>query len=216
MAQRHAAKGNAKHPPSKRANRGIIALIWGIILTVVAGGVIFATSSYHESVRQRVKYSQYPRSYSEYVEQSAKKYDLETALVYAVIRTESNFNPDAQSGAGAHGLMQITEDTFDHYMFLRGEEGKYTLDDLYDPAVNIDYGCNILRDHLDQFGDEECAVAAYNAGPGNVLEWLSDPSVSSDGKTLIVENIPFEETRNYVDRVESAKKTYIELYGSDA
>ena len=49
-----------------------------------------------------------------------------------------------------------------------------------------------------------------------MLEWLSDPSVSSDGKTLIVENIPFEETRNYVDRVESAKKTYIELYGSDA
>lgn len=58
----------------------------------------------------------------------------------------------------------------------------------------------------------ECAVAAYNAGPGNVEAWLTDPAISSDGKTLIVKNIPFEETRSYVQRVESAKEKYLELY----
>ena len=108
--------------------------------------------------------------------------------------------------------MPFTEDTFEHYMNLRGEADKYTLEDLYDPAVNIEYGCNILRNHLDTFGDEECAVAAYNAGPGNVEAWLTDPAISSDGKTLIVKNIPFEETRSYVQRVESAKEKYLELY----
>ena len=113
---------------------------------------------------------------------------------------------------GAHGLMQITEDTFDHYMMLKGEEGKYTYDDLFDPQVNIDYGSAVLRSHLDEFGDEKTAVAAYNAGPGQVESWLEDPNISSDGKTIIPENIPFDETRNYVQRVEDAKEVYHELY----
>ena len=154
---------------------------------VMIFAAVFVTSGYHERVKKRVQNSQYPQSYSEYVEKSAKEFDLEPALVYAVIRTESSFNVNAQSPAGAHGLMQITEDTFEHYM-------------------------NILRNHLDTFGDEECAVAAYNAGPGNVEAWLTDPAISSDGKTLIVKNIPFEETRSYVQRVESAKEKYLELY----
>ena len=75
-----------------------------------------------------------------------------------------------------------------------------------EPSVNIEYGCAILRDLLNDFGDEKCAVAAYNAGPGNVYAWLADPAISPDGKTLIVENIPFEETRSYVERVESTKE----------
>ena len=110
--------------------------------------------------------------------------------------------------------MQITHDTFDHYRSLRGEEDVYSDEDIFDPEVNIDYGCNILRDHLDTFGNEECAVAAYNAGPGNVESWLEDPNISKDGKTLIVEKIPFDETRDYVDKVEDAKEMYIKLYYS--
>lgn len=214
MAQGNTTRHNRKKAPQRGGRKGVLIPFFGILAVALTAVVIFTASGYHEQMKKRVKYSQYPRSYSEYVELSAKKYNLEPALVYAVIRTESNFNPNAQSGAGAHGLMQITNDTFEHYMMLRGESDQYTLDDLYDPAVNIDYGCNILRDHLDTFNDEACAVAAYNAGPGNVESWLQDPEISTDGKTLVVKNIPFEETRNYVERVESAKKNYLELYYS--
>lgn len=222
MAQRHAERhktasnnhnkssqknrSNEKH--SKKAN----VVIWGVVLAILLGTVIFIASGYHEQVKTKVQNSQYPQGYSEYVEKYAKEYGLDPALVYAVIRTESNFNPMAQSDAGAYGLMQITDDTLEHYMNVRGEQGKYTTDDLFTPSVNIDYGCNILSDLIEEFGDEECAVAAYNAGPGNVEQWLSDPNISPDGRTLVVENIPFDETRGYVNRVEKTKDMYKKLY----
>lgn len=209
MAERRPA-GNSRGKKGNKKKKNVI--IWGIILAVLIGAVIFTTSGYHEQIKQKLINSQYPLSYSEYVEKSAKKYHVDPALVYAVIRTESNFNPNAQSAAGAHGLMQITDDTFEHYRNLRDETETYTMDALYDPEVNIDYGCHILRDHLDTFQDERCAVAAYNAGPGNVEAWLENPSISPDGKTLDADSIPFEETRNYVYRVEEAKEKYAELY----
>ena len=225
MAQRHAEKHTAsnrrrsaqtnqsrRNSPNEKHSVKANVIIWGVILAILLGTVIFLTSGYHEQVKTKVQNSQYPQSYSEYVEKSAKEFNLDPALVYSVIRTESNYNPMAQSGAGAYGLMQITEDTLDHYMNVRGESGKYTTEDLFTPTVNIEYGCNILRDLLDDFGNEECAVAAYNAGPGNVQQWLSDPNISPDGETLIVENIPFDETRSYVNRVEKTKEMYKELY----
>ncbi len=207
MATRHAHSGK-----KKSSSGSAIFIIVAAALLIAA--VLFITARCHEDTREKVQNASYPRSYSDYVNASALKYNLNPALVYAVIRTESGFDASAGSGAGAYGLMQITNDTFEHYMLLRDEQGKYTFDDIFDPAVNIDFGCNILRHHLDTFGDEQCAVAAYNAGPGNVEAWLSDPNISPDGKTLIVENIPYDETRNYVQRVEDAKNMYIKLYYS--
>ena len=107
--------------------------------------------------------------------------------------------------------MQIMPETFDWLMEKRGEKGKYTADDLYDPEVNIDYGCYLLRYFLDYYGNEQCAVAAYNAG-FEVSNWLDDPNCSSDGMTLDV--IPYPETSEYVEKVESAKDKYNELYFS--
>ena len=221
MAQHHAnnrngskqsKKNNNKVNSGKKGSRLANIVIWGIVLAVAAGAIIFAASGFHNQIKDKIKTSQYPQSYKEYVDKAAKDYDLDPALIYAVIRTESGFNANAESHAGAYGLMQITDDTFEHYMNLRGESGEYTVEDLFTPSVNIDYGCNILSDHINTFGDEKAAVAAYNAGPGNVEAWLFDPEISPDGKTLIVENIPFEETRNYVERVEYSKQAYKELY----
>lgn len=215
MAERRSAQGNRRGTANKRkapGKKGKV-VIWGVIALIMVLAAVFITSNYHEQVKQRVQRSLYPQGYSEYVGQSAEKYDLDPNLVYAVIRTESNFNPDAVSGAGAHGLMQITDDTFEHYGNLRGESDSYSTDALYDPAVNIEYGCHILRDLLDTFGDEKCAVAAYNAGPGNVENWLADETISPDGKTLATDNIPFEETRSYVENVEESKEMYQKLYG---
>ena len=212
MAQRHTQKKSKK---TEKKTKKSTVIVWGIILIVLVGAVILTSSSFHETVKKKVKKQQYPESYSDYVLKAAQDYDLDPNLIFAVIRTESGFNPDAGSSAGACGLMQITGDTFDTYQNIRGESGKYTWDDLFDPAVNIDYGCYILKDHLDTFGDEACAVAAYNAGPNSVHGWLEDPNISPDGKTLIVENIPYDETREYVRNVENAKKKYEQLYGGN-
>ena len=211
MAQRRDTQKQTQRKNNKK-NTKIGAIVWGIVLAVVLAAAVFFASNYHQDIKQRVQNAQYPLSYSEYVEKYAKEFDLDPALVYAAMRTESSFNPEAESPAGAYGLMQITADTLDLYMSMRGEEGKYTVEDLFEPSVNIEYGCAILRDLLNDFGDEKCAVAAYNAGPGNVYAWLANPAISPDGKTLIVENIPFEETRSYVERVESTKEKYHELY----
>lgn len=197
----------------KKPNRKATVVIMGVVLAVLIACSILVIARCQKDPGDKLKELSYPRSYSEYVEAAAAKYELDPALVYAVIRTESGFNPDAGSGAGACGLMQIMPETFEHCMYMRDEEGKYTTDDLFDPAVNIDYGCYILRNHLDQFDNEECAVAAYNAGAGSVETWLNDPNISTDGKTLVVDNIPYDETRDYVHRVEDAKKVYHELYG---
>ena len=209
MAQSRAAQGKRYKKSKKKSKKGfIVFIIISLVLTICVVGVVIAFNS------GMFKTKQYPQKYGEYVEKASNEYNLSTSFIYAVIRTESKFNSDAQSGVGACGLMQITPDTFETYMNIRGESGKYTTNDLFDPASNIDYGCYILRDHLDTFENEECALAAYNAGPGNVTAWLEDPNISPDGKTLIVDNIPqsFAETRNYIIKVEEAEDIYKDLY----
>ena len=100
----------------------------------------------------------YPRRYSEFVEIYSAENNLSEDFVFAVIECESGFDKNAVSYLGAEGLMQIMPETFDHYMMLRGETGKYTAEDLFDPAVNIDYGSYILHHHIEMFGDEKTAA----------------------------------------------------------
>lgn len=152
----------------------------------------------------------YPLDYSDIVAQQAQENELEPALVYAVIRAESNFDAQACSIAGAKGLMQLTPDTFEWLQKTRGETGAYTQDDLYAPEVNIRYGCYYLSYLIEKYSDLQTALCAYNAGPGSVNSWLSNPQVSSDGKTL--DSIPYDETRKYVNTVLKNYKQYQEIY----
>ena len=190
------------------------AAIWLVLAAIFIGGAVYFASCFHEDKKEDVRKTAYPQKYKEYVDKAAADYRLDDSLIYAVIHTESGFNTYAESAVGARGLMQIMPESFDWLMSLRNESGQYTYDDLYTPSVCIDYGCYLLRYNLDLFDqDEICAVAAYNAGMGKVQEWLSDPNLSSDGKTFDdPSNIPIEETRNYVKKVESAKKKYEEIY----
>lgn len=150
----------------------------------------------------------YPREYSEYVEKYANEYDVPEALVYAVIRTESSFDPNATSHAGAHGLMQLIPDTMDWLSRLLGEEAP--TGDIYDPETNIKYGTYYLRHLYDRFDSWDTAIAAYNAGHGKVGTWLKDTRYSDDGVEL--KNIPYTETRNYVNKISEAYDIYNELY----
>lgn len=160
----------------------------------------------------RFQKSAYPQKYPEIVGKSAEKYGLEPELVYAVIRAESNFDPDARSRAGALGLMQLMPETFD--WLQRKQDGKivYAREDLLRPEVNVDYGCRYFSMMIKKYGVLRTAACAYNAGTGAVDEWLADAALSPDGKNL--RRVPYEETRNYADAVERNYEQYKKLYRS--
>ncbi len=152
------------------------------------------------------KRTTYPVAYSEYIVKYAGKYKLDTFLVMAVIKQESNFVPEAQSDY-AKGLMQLTEETAAWNAAQMGlSDYDYT-----EPQTNINIGCRYLRYLIDHYGNVDTALAAYNGGMGNVDAWLNDPDCSLDGVELY--NIPFPETRAYVRKVRSYWENYRKLYG---
>lgn len=185
---------------------------------IVAGCIVLASAllalfifNYYDSTKEKLIKMNYPRDYSKYVEKAAENYELEPSLIYAVIRTESGFDPDAHSNAGACGIMQVMPSTFEWLQQVRDCSDEYTEEDLYNPEICIDYGSYLLKFFLDYYDSETSAVAAYNAG-FVVSDWLENPDYSTDGKTLA--DIPYPETKEYVERVEDAKNKYIELYYS--
>lgn len=195
---------------NKKSNSKLNFLKFIAMVALITFLILFVFN-YYDTAKNNFYYTTYPREYNKYVEKAAKDYELEPALIYAVIRTESNFNPDAQSAVGACGIMQIMPSSFEWLQKLRDCEGEYTEDDLFDPKICIDYGSYLLKYFLDYYGTEQAAVAAYNAG-FVVEEWLNNSEYSSDGITL--EEIPYPETSKYVEKVENAKNMYIELYYS--
>ena len=149
----------------------------------------------------------YPLGYREEVLDCAREYDLNPALVFAIIRVESGFDSNAQSGKGATGLMQITTETGKYI----AEKLKVVNYDLFDAKTNIRFGCFYVRYLTDGFADARTAIAAYNAGEGNVRIWLENKAYSDDGRTL--KEIPFKETRVYVNKIYESFRKYKKLYG---
>lgn len=154
-----------------------------------------------------------PDEYDEFIARYSHEYGVSEDMIYAVIKTESNFDSSAVSGKGATGLMQIMPSTFEWITtdLLR----EYLAPGMiYDPETNIKYGTYYLARLYRNFGDWNTAVAAYNAGEGNVSEWLKDPRYSDDGAKLNIDSIPkeYRETENYVKKVNKALHKYGELY----
>jgi soluble lytic murein transglycosylase len=140
--------------------------------------------------------------------QAARKH-LDPALVAAVIYAETEFHPRTSS-AGALGLMQILPETAD---FIARKSGgiRFTTADLATPEINLAYGSWYLRYLLDRYeGNETDAIAAYNAGLSNVDEWVA--RAHAEGRHMGIADIPFPETRAYVERVESAQGEYRAAY----
>ncbi len=207
MAQR--ARRTRKRNTKKGGKAKVVII--SIIAVALAVTAVLTATHFYKTTENNLEKSAYPLEYTDLVNKAAKDYNLQPALIYGVIHTESRFDSKAGSSVGAVGLMQIMPETFDWLQEKRGEAGKYTTEDLYTPSVNIDYGSYLLRYFLDYYGNEKCAVAAYNAG-FEVSNWLEDPNCSPDGMTLDV--IPYPETSEYVVKVENAKQKYIELYFS--
>jgi soluble lytic murein transglycosylase len=153
----------------------------------------------------------YPLKYAGAIRAGAKRYDLDPALVAAVVYAESKFDEHARSSQGAVGLMQILPETADQ---IANESGgvTFTTADLEVPRINVRYGSYYLRQALDAFdGDKVAAIASYNAGMGVVGEWVAQ--AHADGHDLRVKDIPYPETRAYVEKVLEARRVYREEYG---
>jgi soluble lytic murein transglycosylase len=147
----------------------------------------------------------YPLRYEETIREVSEENGLEPAFVAAVIYTESRFRPGVESHQDAYGLMQLLPESADYIQRKSGIEGDYR-----DPKVNIKLGTWFLG-YLDNRygGDERLMLAAYNSGEGSVDAWTSDENFD------IEKDIPYKETRQYVDRALEAQEIYQELYGKN-
>jgi soluble lytic murein transglycosylase len=148
-----------------------------------------------------------PLRHDDIIRQQAAEKNLDPALIAAVIYEESKFREGERSSAGALGLMQVTPRTA-HLIARLSGGSSFTTRDLEDPEVNIRYGSYYLRYLLDRYrGNEVAALAAYNAGVGNVDSW--------GGSDLTVAAIRFAETRAYVDQVLQRRGEYRQKYAHD-
>ncbi len=154
-------------------------------------------------------YRLFPAKHSDIINKYCDEFDVSPHLVMALIKAESNFNENAVSHAGARGLMQLTDKTFEHCMNVLGKDASG--EDISNPDVNINAGVWYISYLLKKYdGDITNAVAAYNAGATNVDKWLQDSSLSPDGKTL--SDIPFGETKRHCEKIKSYYKIYEFLY----
>ena len=151
--------------------------------------------------------------YDELIRSVSEEEGYDWRLMSAIAYHESRFSPDIVSKRGAAGLMQIMPATFDWLQTHKGTEPKLDASALYDPQVNVEYGVYFLSILWEEYDDETVILSAYNAGMGNVDQWLSEEEHSSDGVTL--HDIPYGETKQYVKNVLESQEMYRRLYGEE-
>ncbi len=180
-------------------------VIISILVLSVLSGLFF------QFLIDKFERREYPMNYSDYVTKYASEYGVPEHVVYAVIKTESDFQSGAVSDAGAVGLMQLMPDTFNWLYTLTRENHDTGM--LYDPETNIKYGTYYLSYLYLTYGDWDTVFAAYNAGMGNVDSWLGEKKNEDGAKKL--QEIPFEETRKHIEKVRKADEVYVRLYYSE-
>ena len=174
-----------------------------VILVIVILVALFCT----EPIKQQITKSVYKKEYSEYVTKYAEQYGVEENLIYALIKAESNFNPDAVSHQNAKGLMQLMQSTAEDL----AKKSKIDLnnENILEPEVNIQLGTQYIASLLNKYDCVEVALAAYNAGSGNVDKWISAGKIKADGSDI--ENIPYKETNTYVRKIMRDYEIYKQL-----
>ncbi len=197
--------------PSRRGRRRRSRAAWILFALIVVGAIGGAWLQIHRTMPAWYARLWYPLEYQDPIRTEAARYDLDPALVAAMINTESGFAPDSRSGAGAVGLMQVLPGTAD-FIARQPNRPSPSPERLAEPEVNIAYGTRYIRYLIDRYGTVELALAAYNGGPANLNGWLEE--ARAKGTTLkIPDDIPFSETRGFVSRVLRAVPIYRRAYG---
>ncbi|HUF93040.1 MAG TPA: transglycosylase SLT domain-containing protein [Candidatus Limnocylindria bacterium] len=153
----------------------------------------------------------YPLGWGEDIGEAARRAGLDPFLVAAVVREESSFHPRALSRAGARGLMQLMPATARPLAEVRGLPFRAG-DLLDDPGANLEMGTAFLAGLIKDFGDVRLALAAYNAGPGRMRQWWK--ARRTGDIEAFVEQIPYDETRQYVKRVMLSWREYTRIYAT--
>ena len=198
--------GLARARARRRRRRRRISLLLGV--AVLAGLLaLFVLPRLPDAVRELAL----PLRHEDIIRQQSEAKELDPSLVASVIYAESRFR-DQTSHAGARGLMQITPATARYIARLSGgttfEQG-----DLATPQINISYGAYYLRYLLDRYSENKVlALAAYNGGEGNVDRWIDQASTTK--RRFAIGEIPFAETRHYVERVLDVQGDYRTKYRS--
>lgn len=154
----------------------------------------------------------YKIEYSEYVYKYSEENDIDPLLTFSIIKAESNFQRNIKSSSGAIGLMQLMEATAIEEANEINEE-IVVVEGLYNPEMNIKIGTKYFAKLMKRYENTLVALAAYNAGIGNVDSWIKDGIIKSDGSNI--ENIPFKETNNYVRKIVRNYRIYTDLYGDN-
>ena len=175
-----------------------------ILVIIIAIAFVIINST---NIQKLIQKKTYPKKYSYEVEKYAKEYNVDQNLIYAVIKAESNFKEKAVSRKNAMGLMQLMQDTAREIANMIGIEINEEL--LLEPDTNINLGTKYLSILLGKYGNVEVAVSAYNAGSGNVDNWITEGIIQADGSDI--ENVPFKETNNYVRKILRNYKIYSNL-----
>lgn len=198
MAKRKKKRSKA---PKRVIPLAIVGALFFILLVIVA---YFMNRHFERQT--------YALKYKDEILTHAREYGLDPYLVAAMIHCESGNRSDVVSYKGAVGLMQIMPDTGEWIADKLAVED-FDVSMLYEPSVNVRMGCWYLAYLTNRFsGNMVNAIAAYNAGHGNVDKWLADPDYSRDGELT---SIPFLETSNYVVKVQRAWEKYKELYAKE-
>ena len=150
----------------------------------------------------------YKLEYTEYVKKYANEYNVDEYLIYAIIKAESNFEPNAESHRGAKGLMQLMYSTAEDISKRIGIE--LNEDNILEPDININLGTKYISMLIQKYNNINLALAAYNAGRGNVDGWIEKGTLKSDGSDI--ENVPFTETNNYVRKILRDYEIYKNIY----
>jgi len=183
---------------------------FGLLCVLLVGAVaVIAVSGRADDAMRSITL---PLEHQDIIREQADAKGLDPALIAAVIYRETHFRPRTSS-AGAEGLMQLTPDTA---KFIAGKSGgtAFTVEDLATPKVNIAYGAWYLRYVMQRYdGDAEKALAAYNAGEGNVDKWVA--AAAAAGHDFGLQDIPFPETRAYVENVLASQSEYRASYAKE-
>ena len=212
-----------EEPEEERAPRFRIPWL-GIAVFVMAGlavGLWLMQLNFQAQTRQVVQEraqaritirEKHPLEYRELIEREARKNNLHPAFVEAIVFNESTFRTGAESSVGARGLMQVMEDTAaDIAKALKVEN--YSFDQLYDAETNVTFGCYYLGKLSQRFrGDPLLVAMAYHAGGNQVQNWLNTSLYSTDGLTIVLDNLPDGPTKQYAIRVKRDFAIYRRLY----